>query len=92
MDANTIIMSHIGFPMNKYNIFNYCIGSNIQKPLANRVALQMVEAAPQNQEVLGYLRKRCVEQIYVTFYTYCHVAIVQLDMNLERSTYEVLRY
>lgn len=30
-------------------------------------------------------------QIYVAIITYCLVAIVQQDMHLERSTYEVLQ-
>ena len=72
----------------------------------SRAVFQVVEAAPQNQEILGYDWKRRKNpntlyfvpkghkykaQVYSAICAYCLVAIVQKDMQLDRSTYEVLQ-
>ena len=60
----------------------------------------MAQAAPQDKEILGHNRERRPHtnqcgyyriQISVAIITYCLVAIVQHDMKLKRSTYEVLQ-
>ena len=52
---------------------------------------QMGQAAPQNQEVLGTSGNAVRFQIHCAIITYCLVAIMQHDMQLERSVYEVLQ-
>ena len=62
--------------------------------LCNRESLRDVivaQAAPQDQEVLGHYGERCRIQISAAITAYCLVAIVQHDMKLKRSTYEVLQ-
>jgi hypothetical protein len=59
--------------------------------MVRRAVLQMAEAAPQDKEILGYNRECSRIQISVAIITYCLVAIVQHDMQLNRSTYEVLQ-
>lgn len=55
------------------------------------VILQMDQTAPAHQEVLGTSENAVRIQIYCAIVTYCLVAIVQHDMKLERSIYEVLQ-
>ena len=60
--------------------------------MADRAVLQMAKAAPQDQEVLGYYRENAVRiQISSAIIAYCLVAIVQHDLQLKRSAYEVLQ-
>lgn len=51
----------------------------------------MAQAASKDQEILGYNRKRCSHTNQCSLVTYCLVAIVQHDMQLKRSIYEVLQ-
>ena len=51
----------------------------------------MTQATSEDKEVLGYYRECCPIQISVAIITYCLVAIIQHDMDLKRSTYEVLQ-
>ena len=48
----------------------------------------MAKAAPQDQEILGYYRECCENPNLIA---HCLVAIVQHDLHLKRSTYEVLQ-
>ena len=59
--------------------------------MVNRAVLQMAQAASQDKEILGHNRERCSHTNQVAIITYCLVAIVQHDMKLKRSTYEVLQ-
>ncbi len=51
----------------------------------------MAQAASQDKEILGYNKERCSHTNQCAIITYCLVAIVQHDMKLKRSTYEVLQ-
>ena len=51
----------------------------------------MAEAASENQEILGQNRECRQDSVSAAIIAYCLVAIVQHDMRLERSTYEVLQ-
>lgn len=51
----------------------------------------MTRTAPQDKGILGYKKNAVRIQISVTIITYCFIAIVQHDMQLKRSTYEVLQ-
>ena len=51
----------------------------------------MAEAVPEDQEVLGRLRKCSRIQIYSAIIAYCLVATVQHKMKLDRSVNEVLQ-
>ena len=59
--------------------------------MACRTFLQMAETASQNKEVLGTTENAVQIQISMTIITYFLVIIVQHDIHLERSTYEVLQ-
>lgn len=48
-------------------------------------------ATSSNQTILGDKRKYRSNQVYVAIITFCLVAIMQHDMKLNRSTYEVLQ-
>ena len=61
------------------------------KKMVGRAVLQMAEAASQNKEILGNNRECRRDTDSVAIITYCLVAIVQHDMKLNRSTYEVLQ-
>jgi hypothetical protein len=51
----------------------------------------MAQAAPQNQEVLGYKRE-CRKNTNLLCYNHLLlVAIIKHDMKLERSVYEILQ-
>lgn len=50
----------------------------------------MAQAASQDKEFWGPTENAVRIQISVAISTYCLVAIVQHDMKLKRSTYEVL--
>ena len=59
--------------------------------MVDRAVFQMDQAASEDKEILGHTTKNAVRiQISVAIITYCLVAIVQHDMKLKRSTYEVL--
>ena len=58
--------------------------------MAGRTILQMAQATSKDKEVLGY-DGECCPHTNQCGHTYCLVAIVQHDMRLERSTYEVLQ-
>lgn len=51
----------------------------------------MAKAAHWNYEVLGTMENAIRIQISIAIISYCLVAIVQHDMKLERSTYDVLQ-
>ena len=51
----------------------------------------MAQATSKDKEVWGTTENAVRIQISVAIITYCLVAIVQHDMRLERSTYEVLQ-
>ena len=51
----------------------------------------MAQAASQDKEILGQTENTVRIQISVAVITYCLVAIVQHDVKLKRSTYEVLQ-
>ena len=59
--------------------------------MVGRAILQMAKAAPENKEILGTTENAVRIQISVAIITYCLMAIVQHDMQLKRSTYEVLQ-
>ena len=79
------------FLTNAIHLSSLQVAELYKKPLANRAFLQMAEAAPQNQEVLGHYRECCSDSIYAAICAYCLVAIIQYDMKLDRSTYEILQ-
>ena len=51
----------------------------------------MAQAASQDNEFLGYNRERCSYTNRCGYYHICLVAIVQHDVKLKRSTYEILQ-
>lgn len=51
----------------------------------------MVTTAPQDKKVLGYHRECSSNTDKCCYINYCLVVIVQYDMQLNRSTYEVLQ-
>ena len=51
----------------------------------------MVQAASQNKKFWNTAENAVRIQISVAIITYCLVAIVQHDMKLDRSTYEILQ-
>lgn len=51
----------------------------------------MAQTASQDKEILGHYRESARIQISVAIITYCFVAIVQHNMKLKRSTYEILQ-
>ena len=59
--------------------------------MADRAVLKMAKAAPQDQEILGTTENAVRIQISSAIIAYCLVAIVQHDLQLKRSTYEVLQ-
>lgn len=59
--------------------------------MAGRAVFQMAQATFENKKVLGNNRKCSQIQVYTAIVTYCLVAIMQHDMQLDRSTYEVLQ-
>ena len=59
--------------------------------MADRALLQVAEAASENQKILGQDRECRQDSNQCSYHAYCLVAIVQHDMRLERSTYEVLQ-
>lgn len=89
---DSIAISTIPYEPNAYYIFDRANDSfkKLYK-MARRTILQMVEAAPQDKEILGYNENAVRIQISAAIITYCLVAIVQHDMQLNRSTYEVLQ-
>ena len=63
----------------------------LPQPLAGGVILQMAQTAPADKEVLGTMENAVRIQICCVIITYCLVAIVQHNMQLERSVYEMLQ-
>ena len=59
--------------------------------MADRAVLKMAKAAPQDLEILGTTENAVRIQISSAIIAYCLVAIVQHDLQLKRSTYEVLQ-
>mgnify|MGYP006893732465 CR=1 FL=1 len=51
--------------------------------MVNRAVLQMAQAASQDKEIWGTTENAVRIQISVAIITYCLVAIVQHDMNVE---------
>ena len=51
----------------------------------------MAQATSEDKEVLGHYRECCPNTNQCSNKTYCLVAIIQHDMDLKRSTYEVLQ-
>ena len=60
--------------------------------MAGGIVLQTTQATPQNQKSFGDTTENTERiQIYAAISTYCLVSIIQQDMKLDRSTYEVLQ-
>lgn len=59
--------------------------------MVNRAVLQMAQAALKIKKFWGTTENAVRIQISVAIITYCLVAIVQHDMKLNRSTYEILQ-
>lgn len=66
-------------------------GGTLQESLAGGTLLQMAKTAFENKKFWGTTENAVRIQIYSAICAYCLVAIVQHDMQLKRSTYEVLQ-
>ena len=63
----------------------------LPQSLVRGAVLQMAKAAPQNQRFGGISENAVRIKIYYAIITCCLVAIVQHDMKLKRSIYEILQ-
>lgn len=59
--------------------------------MADRTVLQVAQAAPQDQEVLGIYRERCQNTNQCSHHCLLPCGDCQHEMKLKRSTYEVLQ-
>ena len=59
--------------------------------MADRTLLQVAQTASEDKAFLQQSRNAVKIQVYVAIITFCLVAIVQNDMKLTLTTYEVLQ-